>query len=92
MKKLLGIMVLSLLLTNPAWSSPCIGWDNNGKDLVTGYCSDDMFSGYVQKTNAYAYGTCIDGMLAAWNSETGGWIYGDCDNEYIELYKKHKLD
>ena len=54
-------------------------------------CSNNIFSGYVLKTNAYVWGTCASNMLSAWNDKTGAWVYGDCNNSYNELYKKHKL-
>ena len=95
MKKLLGILVLGLLSTNPSWSGvPCIGWEDKTKNLVLGDCSSNLFSGWVQKTNANILGTCDANMIMAWNDETGYMIWGNCDTAYgdDETYKKYKLN
>ena len=81
MKKLLGIVVISLLLTNPAWSVSCDGWDSNTSAWVWGDCTSGSFDGYDSNTNAYVYGDCTPGGdLSAWNSDTGSWVWGDCDS------------
>ena len=92
MKKLLGILVLGLMVTNPSWSgSPCIGWEEKTNNLVVGDCSDEIFFGYVNKTGDDVFGACIGGMLSAWNSRTDYYVFGDCSYAYNESYKKYGL-
>ena len=91
-KNFFQTIILSLFLVNPSWGgNPCIAWEDKTDHLVLGDCTDDIFLGYVNNTNADIIGTCYDGMIMAWNDATGYIIMGDCAAEYSATYKKHGL-